>query len=188
MREIHIFGRIIYRFLGNAKKVVQQLIEENKIKMDNEQETNLLVKIVSIIQVNAHSITKRIQGLFPIASKMIHSCSLNVCYTSKYENNELILVFRAQKDIKAGDSLASNYLSPLEAVTSTAHRRLLLKDNYYFFCTCERCTVGGETEINPHDEMELSKEIDNTTISDNVLATATTYENYLLKVKNKFGN
>ncbi|KAG7672585.1 hypothetical protein Ndes2526B_g08893 [Nannochloris sp. 'desiccata'] len=90
-------------------------------------------------------------GVYPVASFLSHSCIPNV--SVRFQGNTAII--RALSTLSAGASLFHSY-GPQAGEMTTAQRRMMLKDQYHFFCECDACAVrSGGTGT---DKIEIEKE------------------------------
>ena len=99
-----------------------------------------LERAVLIKACNAHgcfSHGSSAVALYTLGSKMRHSCSPNVVYTSQREPGKGFFV--ANRDIRAGEELFITYI---DLYRSARMRNLELRENYLFQCDCERCIKG----------------------------------------------
>ena len=102
----------------------------------------VLEKVVLVKACNAHGFYGQGSGsaaLYAIGSKMRHSCSPNVVYTS--QRTKGVGTFIAKTNIEAGDEL---FISYIDHIRSTPMRQTLLIENYLFECKCDFCTTGTD--------------------------------------------
>ena len=99
------------------------------------------------------------RALFPMFSLINHSCRANAKHTlyiknrwtrDKKNNLALLFLFRriavqAQTDIKQGEEICINYVT---FIIGTIMRQTKLQKNWYFKCSCERCS--DPTELGSH--------------------------------------
>lgn len=111
-----------------------------------------MTKLVGVEMANAHAYygrealpySENIGGptgtersaLFAYASKVAHSCSPNVGYTSKTRDG--CLEYKVIRPINAGDMITMSYVGELFS-NSTIDRRKKLWGSKCFFCRCPRC-------------------------------------------------
>ena len=79
------------------------------------------------------------KGLYPIFAIMSHECVCNARYLIDPATFKMYV--RARLFIKAGDELTVQYLS---ALWGTLKRRKKIKEEWYFDCTCKRCSDPTE--------------------------------------------
>lgn len=99
-----------------------------------------LQKVVLIKACNAHgcfSQGNKVAALYSYGSKMRHSCTPNVVYTSQRRPG--FGCFIAKRDIRAGEELCISYI-PVQ--TSVPMRKTKLRENYLFECDCSLCVKG----------------------------------------------
>ncbi|XP_045490330.1 SET and MYND domain-containing protein 4 [Pieris rapae] len=115
----------------------------------------LILKNIQVLQFNAHEVFElqcskpRLEqnvikhngdsvfvagAVFPSLALFNHSCDPSVV---RYFSGPYIIV-RSVKNIKKGEEVAENY-GPIFTVTSKEERQAILKDQYWFDCTCEPC-------------------------------------------------
>ncbi|CAH9071660.1 unnamed protein product [Cuscuta epithymum] len=78
-------------------------------------------------------------GLYPVISIINHSCLPNSCLV--FEGR--CAVVRAVQHIKKGTEVCISYI---ETAGSTTTRQKVLKEQYFFSCTCSRCIKLGLTD------------------------------------------
>ena len=85
-------------------------------------------------------------GVFPLTSRMNHSCSPNcvVSFTARADCE-----VRCVRPVKAGEEILASYVSPL---LSRADRQRLLAAKYNFTCNCEVCTASVQ-EVETNDKL-----------------------------------
>lgn len=79
------------------------------------------------------------KGLYPIFAIMSHECICNARYIIDPKTFKMYV--RARVSIKAGTELTVQYLS---ALWGTFKRRKKIKEEWYFDCTCRRCSDPTE--------------------------------------------
>jgi SET and MYND domain-containing protein len=79
-------------------------------------------------------------AIHPTLNLINHDCTPNVVAVSCGPN----IFVRAIRPIKAGDELFISYID--QSPTST-DRKQILKDQYYFDCTCKTCDEGKGDEL-----------------------------------------
>jgi len=91
-------------------------------------------------------------AVYPVASFLSHSCIPNV--SVRFEGNTAII--RALSTLSAGTALLHCY-GPQAGEMTTAQRRMMLKDQYYFLCECDACVVrsGGTNTDEIEKEVEM---------------------------------
>ena len=83
-------------------------------------------------------------GLYPVYSMMNTSCRNNTKSTVMADHRVQI---RAKTRIMPGEEITNEYLRP---ETSTLLRRPLIKDKWFFHCSCPRCRDPTELGENWH--------------------------------------
>ena len=83
------------------------------------------------------------KGIYPIFAIMSHECVCNTRYV--VDPKTLHMYVRARVPIKKGDELTVQYLS---ALWGNLKRRRKIKEEWYFDCTCKRCTDRTECGTN----------------------------------------
>lgn len=106
--------------------------------------TNYLTVDISDI---THNTTDNYIAIFPILSRANHSCSPSAHFF--FDSHTWCGEFRAIRDIGEGDELTIWYVDVLE---SRDRRRELLKEQYFFDCTCEACELSSPELRNESDE------------------------------------
>lgn len=80
-------------------------------------------------------------GVFLQASRFNHSCRPNV---SRYwDSDTQEMVFRAIRDVQAGDELCLSYID-VDVLATRAQRVAGIEPAFRFTCVCEACTLKGE--------------------------------------------
>ena len=77
-----------------------------------------------------------IQGLFPTASLLNHSCSANTAFST---TNDFVFACRALTHISKGEELTTNYLHPQYHFFGRSYRHAQLNKMWNFMCRCQRC-------------------------------------------------
>ncbi|KAI8793254.1 SET and MYND domain-containing protein 5 [Biomphalaria glabrata] len=97
-------------------------------------------------------------ALYLLQSSCNHSCSPNAEVTFPNGNHTLAMV--ALQDISPEEEITISYLSCCDLTRSRHSRQKILKENYLFTCTCEKClseaddaSVTSEEDIDS-DEMD----------------------------------
>ena len=80
-------------------------------------------------------------AMFDLGSKMSHSCSPNMSFTTQDGR----LVYRAIKSVTPGEQLTISYLPATYMHVSTQLRRGQLEFSKFFTCACERCVAPDST-------------------------------------------
>jgi len=83
------------------------------------------------------------RALFPMFSLINHSCRANAKHTLYIKNRRIAV--QAQTDIKQGEEICINYVT---FIIGTIMRQTKLQKNWYFKCSCERCS--DPTELGSH--------------------------------------
>jgi hypothetical protein len=91
-------------------------------------------------------------AVYPVASFLSHSCIPNV--SVRFEGNTAII--RALSTLTAGTALLHCY-GPQAGEMTTAQRRMMLKDQYHFFCECDACVVRSDGTST--DKIEIESEM-----------------------------
>ncbi|CAL4066087.1 unnamed protein product [Meganyctiphanes norvegica] len=132
---------------GTEQYAVTQLtvvdILHRRLKLEPTYSTELIQKVIGIIDTNAFEIRlpeSCIQGVYQKGSLLEHNCIPNSHRT--FDEN-LSLVVRAAVNIKRGEHITSCYTDPL---STTINRVEGLRISKYFTCQCSRCL--DPTELN----------------------------------------
>lgn len=118
-------------------------IIHNRLQLEDEYETEIIEKVLGILDTNAFEIRlpdSSILGVYQKASLLEHNCIPN---THRTFDADLNLVMRAAIPIKRGQHLTSCYTEPL---STTSIRQEHLRATKYFTCGCKRCK--DPTELN----------------------------------------
>lgn len=75
------------------------------------------------------------EGTYPVASLFNHSCRPNAAVIF----DGALLTIKAIDDIQLGQEITIAYV---DIAHSRTQRKRMLRDKYFFDCTCERCTDG----------------------------------------------
>lgn len=111
-------------------------IIHNRLQLEDEYETEVIEKVLGILDTNAFEIRlpdSSILGVYQKASLLEHDCVPN---THRTFDADLNLVVRAAIPIKRGHHLTSCYTEPL---STTSVRQEHLRATKYFTCGCKRC-------------------------------------------------
>ena len=92
-------------------------------------------------QISTYAEMRLGTGIYAVASLLNHSCDPNCIQT--FAGNTLVI--KAAKEVKAGKELTISY-GPLFSKQNWEERQNILKDQYYFTCSCERCINGPDDE------------------------------------------
>ncbi|KAF4337306.1 SET domain protein [Fusarium beomiforme] len=92
-------------------------------------------KELGIIKTNALPMGDE-GGMFPVASRINHSCAQNAQNTWNSDINKLTI--HAIKDIDQGEEITIMYLGEHADYATRQHA---LKEDHRFECTCERCSL-----------------------------------------------
>jgi len=101
-----------------------------------------ILHVLGVIDVNTYIVGENpnkdidLQGLFPIASILNHSCTSN---TSCYTTDDFTFVCRAVTDIDQGEELTTNYLHFRYHFFGLTYRITELDSLWHFQCSCSRC-------------------------------------------------
>ena len=79
------------------------------------------------------------KGCYPIFAIMSHHCICNARYF--VDPNTFNMYVRARVGVKAGEELTVQYLS---ALNGTHRRRAKIREEWYFDCSCKRCSDPTE--------------------------------------------
>jgi hypothetical protein len=120
---------------------------------NNSKKEWTLQKFKNIIKTNAHyDYSKSIAYLFPIASRMNHSCKPNTVFTilsssSSSSSSGGRIVFKSviTSSIKKNEEITCSYLSIDELLYNRNDRRKALKER--FECNCTRCSKEEDDVI-----------------------------------------
>ncbi|KAI3647951.1 hypothetical protein MP228_008172 [Amoeboaphelidium protococcarum] len=137
---------------------ISQMVFQSK----SQRFKQYLVKFMLICYTNAHQIVR--DGvvncaLFPLASKMAHSCSPNTVFTINHLKQQdgqdsLRIQFTATREIKTADLLSCSYLSELDLLLPSVMRRERLLAIKYFVCQCQICKAESEQIVQAyHDDI-----------------------------------
>jgi len=83
------------------------------------------------------------RALFPMFSLINHSCTANAKHTLYIKNRRIAV--QAQTEIKEGDEIVINYVP---FIIGTIGRNKKLQKNWYFKCSCQRCSDPTENGSN----------------------------------------
>jgi hypothetical protein len=125
-----------------------------------------IVRALGIIKINGLAITPPVFGskedsvgiaIYPISSFLSHSCATaNV--SVRFEGTTAII--RTLSALEAGTPLLHCY-GPQAGEMTTKQRRMMLKDQYHFYCECDGCVVrsDGGTGTDKNEEVEKEAEM-----------------------------
>lgn len=96
-------------------------------------------------------------GLYAMQSLCNHSCIPNAEVT--FPNNNFVLSIKAVVDIKQGDEIFISYLDECDRDRSRYSRQKLLRENYLFSCSCEKCiSQADDPDMTSEEEDESDGE------------------------------
>lgn len=95
--------------------------------------------LVLAVDINAIALGDAGCGFGATSSAFNHSCLENVSHYAVWDDGAPTLVFRASRDVQAGDELTICYLGEDELAQPTRDRRTALRTYKHFECNCERC-------------------------------------------------
>ncbi|CAJ1445991.1 unnamed protein product [Effrenium voratum] len=75
------------------------------------------------------------QLVFPMLSKVNHSCAGNVSTIAEEEGGQLI----CRRPISLGEELFTSYLTDFDLLRPVPHRQRVLREKWDFDCACPRC-------------------------------------------------
>ena len=103
-----------------------------------------LKRCCSIFQMNAYSSGDDADkgALFELGCMLNHSCDSNVRKESSVADRRGSFV--AKRDIKAGESLCTNYIGEYASLLSTPARREMLLASKLFWCRCAKCEASDD--------------------------------------------
>jgi len=137
---------------------------ENLDQMEQEKEKidELIDKIYEGIENFSGSfINSEGSGLYSLQSAINHSCIPNAEVT--FPHNNFTVVVKALSDIKEGTEICISYLDECMLERSRHSRHKMLRENYLFSCSCEKChsEVDELDETSEEDEEDDEEEMDN---------------------------
>lgn len=102
-----------------------------------------ILRVAARLDTNAFEVrqpvaNRKVRAIYPLASMLSHDCVSNTRHTFDEQMN---IVFIAQKPIAKNDIICTSYTQPLK---STLMRREHLLQAKCFNCTCKRCQDPSE--------------------------------------------
>lgn len=119
-----------------------------KLTQFSQQE---ILHVLGVIDTNTYIVGENpdkdvdLQGIFPIASILNHSCTSN---TIQYALDDFRYVCRAVTDIRQGEELTTNYFHFRYHFFGLTYRITELYSLWHFQCSCHRC--HDVTEFGTH--------------------------------------
>eukprot|EP01084_Bolivina_argentea_P090222 162614_1 len=157
---------IIYDNNSNQTIAEQNVLNAyNSLSNDDKKEYNNLYsrdwifqtenKIIEIANTNAIMLSNNnnTTGVFPLISRINHSCNRNVHWIWNEKQNKVLLI--ASRNIMKDEQLFTSYLgSQLFSNLSTKQeRREYLLHHYGFYCECKLCNNINVKEYNDLDNI-----------------------------------
>jgi SET domain len=148
-------GRPLPSSFSDSEKIIDYLTNQfvNNVKIFEEKtgksllpqsDKFVLQKLFGIIELNSMTINLvnglDLNGLYPVAGTLEHSCMPNCFYTFDNCNGFKISV-RAAREVKKGETLTA---MSTQMLWDTASRREHLLATKYFSCKCQRCADPTE--------------------------------------------
>ena len=121
--------------VGELVSLVELITGKRSFKVSKSEMMKLLSKFrFNNFRILDEEMFDIAQGLFPLASKINHSCAPNCL--SLFNKDEVII--KAVMDIHSSTELTISYIDPL---TKYQTRQDSLKNGYRFECCCDYCTL-----------------------------------------------
>ncbi|EFA81042.1 hypothetical protein PPL_05877 [Heterostelium album PN500] len=134
-----ILGMINFNVLSTVVRAPEPTVVSKSIGSDNSKSKSKNKKVGKVAEpVQPKIFDSWGIGLYPIFSCMNHSCQPNVEICNERTDGVTFnkVVFRAKKNIKAGQELLNNYC---DVTLPTKERQSQLKSQYDFICKCNKC-------------------------------------------------
>lgn len=97
-------------------------------------------------------------GVFPLLSYLNHSCSANAVVSFDYsfdDGGSMAATVRAVRAIAVGEAVTISYI---DSGLGRCHRQKLLREQYFFSCSCQRCSApsrrGDDRQSELADEVQ----------------------------------
>ncbi|XP_052006095.1 histone-lysine N-trimethyltransferase SMYD5 [Xyrauchen texanus] len=98
-------------------------------------------------------------GLFLLQSSCNHSCVPNA--EASFPDNNNLLHLSALSDISPGEEICISYLDCCQRDRSRHSRHKILRENYLFICSCQKCMSQlNDADMTSEDEEEVEGEGD----------------------------
>ncbi|KAK2834256.1 hypothetical protein Q7C36_014957 [Tachysurus vachellii] len=92
-------------------------------------------------------------GLFLLQSSCNHSCIPNA--EASFPDNNFLLHLSALSDISPGEEICISYLDCCQRDRSRHSRHKILRENYLFVCSCQKCVAQmDDTDVTSEEEDE----------------------------------
>uniref|UniRef100_A0AAY5F2R2 Protein-lysine N-trimethyltransferase SMYD5 n=1 Tax=Electrophorus electricus TaxID=8005 RepID=A0AAY5F2R2_ELEEL len=92
-------------------------------------------------------------GLYLLQSSCNHSCVPNA--EASFPDNNFLLHLSALRDIVPGEEICISYLDCCQRDRSRHSRHKILRENYLFVCSCQKCTSQvDDPDVTSEDEEE----------------------------------
>ncbi|XP_051506154.1 histone-lysine N-trimethyltransferase SMYD5 [Myxocyprinus asiaticus] len=96
-------------------------------------------------------------GLFLLQSSCNHSCVPNA--EASFPDNNNLLHLSALSDISPGEEICISYLDCCQRDRSRHSRHKILRENYLFICSCQKCmSQMNDADMTSEDEEEVEGE------------------------------
>ncbi|BFY98011.1 hypothetical protein BsWGS_01051 [Bradybaena similaris] len=97
-------------------------------------------------------------GLYQLQSACNHSCAPSAEIVFPHGDNTLAMV--ALRDIAPEEEISISYLDCCDLERSRHSRQKILRENYLFLCSCEKCLSQADDESITSEESEDDEEMD----------------------------
>ena len=115
------------------KNEVKSLVRDSSLSYDQA------VQFIALLMLNAVGCDCCGLKLFPLISKMMHSCSPN-CFLIDKKDDEAVRII-ATKPIKNGDIITRSYITNDDLFWGSGVRKEYIEKFMHFTCFCERCIM-----------------------------------------------
>uniref|UniRef100_A0A8C1CP15 Protein-lysine N-trimethyltransferase SMYD5 n=1 Tax=Cyprinus carpio carpio TaxID=630221 RepID=A0A8C1CP15_CYPCA len=105
-------------------------------------------------------------GLFLLQSSCNHSCAPNA--EASFPDNNFLLHLSALSDISPGEEICISYLDGCQRERSRHSRHKILRENYLFVCSCQKCMSQMDDADMTSEEEEEEEEAEGETEGDDM--------------------
>ena len=142
-KDDEIVNELLPKYQTQSRQPLMEVpyLRKQSLQLDRDSSLGLekSEKFISLLMLNAVGCDCCGLKLFPLISKMMHSCSPNTFLVDKKDEFPVQIV--ATKPIKKGDLLTRTYITDDDLFWSLSIRKEFLFNFMHFICLCERCII-----------------------------------------------
>eukprot|EP00835_Amoeboradix_gromovi_P004447 NODE_347_length_10448_cov_0.163687.p1 type:complete len:405 gc:universal NODE_347_length_10448_cov_0.163687:1778-564(-) len=120
-------------------KITYLKVQVDKLTQNSSLSYHDALQFVALLMLNAVGCDCCGLKLFPLISKMMHSCSPNTFLIDRKDGLPVQII--ATKPIKAGDIITRSYITDFDLFWTKSIRIEFISKFMHFTCFCERCIM-----------------------------------------------